>query len=200
MEAYGFPSIDDVAGRSRRCAEVGAVPHGTRVTAPIASGHFEGPRLRGRVLPGGGDWTLLRETVSSSSTAHHARDRRRRPHLHDVVRASSRTARSDCGARTRRARRPLDLLLPDYAPLRDRAPGVCVLEIASSPYRAAIGAPKAPSTRSKRSCDSHGRSAKRRSQARRVRDARWMRASAALVPITRRQEDRHAIAPLISFV
>ena len=39
---------------------IGAVPLGTRVTAPIASGHFEGPRLRGRVLPGGGDWTLLR--------------------------------------------------------------------------------------------------------------------------------------------
>src|SRR5262245_53935548 len=40
--------------------KVGAVPHGTRVTAPIASGRFEGPRLRGTVLPGGGDWTLLR--------------------------------------------------------------------------------------------------------------------------------------------
>src|SRR2546426_10470261 len=40
--------------------KIGAVPHGTRVTAPITSGHFEGPRLRGRVLPGGGDWTLLR--------------------------------------------------------------------------------------------------------------------------------------------
>src|SRR5450755_1435484 len=40
--------------------KIGAVPHGTRVTAPIASGHFDGPRLRGRVLPGGGDWTLLR--------------------------------------------------------------------------------------------------------------------------------------------
>jgi hypothetical protein len=39
---------------------IGAVPHGTRLTAPIATGHFEGPRLRGRVLPGGGDWTLLR--------------------------------------------------------------------------------------------------------------------------------------------
>jgi len=39
---------------------VGAVPHGTRVTALIAGGQFEGPRLRGRVLPGGGDWTLLR--------------------------------------------------------------------------------------------------------------------------------------------
>jgi len=40
--------------------KIGAVPHGTRVTAPIASGHFEGPRLRGKALPGGGDWTLLR--------------------------------------------------------------------------------------------------------------------------------------------
>jgi len=40
--------------------KIGAVPHGTRVTAPISGGRFEGPRLRGRVLPGGGDWTLLR--------------------------------------------------------------------------------------------------------------------------------------------
>ncbi len=40
--------------------KVGAVPHGTRVTAPIREGSFEGPRLRGKVLPGGGDWTLLR--------------------------------------------------------------------------------------------------------------------------------------------
>jgi hypothetical protein len=40
--------------------KVGAVPQGNRTTAPIASGSFEGPRLRGRVLPGGGDWTLLR--------------------------------------------------------------------------------------------------------------------------------------------
>ena len=40
--------------------KIGAVPLGTRVTAPITSGLFEGPRLRGKVLPGGGDWTLLR--------------------------------------------------------------------------------------------------------------------------------------------
>src|SRR5262245_16504302 len=40
---------------------IGAVPHGTRRTAPITSGHFEGPRLRGTVLPGGSaDWLLLR--------------------------------------------------------------------------------------------------------------------------------------------
>ena len=40
--------------------KLGAVPHGTRVIAPITSGTFEGARLHGRVLAGGGDWTLLR--------------------------------------------------------------------------------------------------------------------------------------------
>ena len=39
---------------------IGTVPLGTRVTVPIVDGRFEGPRLRGKVLPGGGDWTLLR--------------------------------------------------------------------------------------------------------------------------------------------
>jgi hypothetical protein len=40
---------------------IGAVPHGTRRTASITGGHFEGPRLRGTVLPGAsGDWLLLR--------------------------------------------------------------------------------------------------------------------------------------------
>ena len=40
--------------------KIGPVPGGVRVTVPIVEGTFEGPRLRGRVLPGGGDWTLLR--------------------------------------------------------------------------------------------------------------------------------------------
>jgi hypothetical protein len=40
--------------------KLGAVPHGARVIAPITGGTFEGPRLRGNVLPGGRDWTLLR--------------------------------------------------------------------------------------------------------------------------------------------
>ena len=39
---------------------IGTVPTGKRVTAPVTSGTFEGPRLRGKVLPGGADWTLLR--------------------------------------------------------------------------------------------------------------------------------------------
>ena len=39
---------------------VGAAPHGTRVTYPIIGGSFEGDRLRGQVLPGGADWTVKR--------------------------------------------------------------------------------------------------------------------------------------------
>src|SRR6185503_16203783 len=39
---------------------LGAVPQGTRIIAPKLSGRFDGPRLRGTVLPGGGDWQLLR--------------------------------------------------------------------------------------------------------------------------------------------
>ena len=39
---------------------VGAGPHGSRITYPITGGHFEGDRLRGKVLPGGDDWTLAR--------------------------------------------------------------------------------------------------------------------------------------------
>src|SRR3989454_11197032 len=39
---------------------IGAGPHGTRVTFPITGGSFEGDRLRGKVLPGGDDWTIKR--------------------------------------------------------------------------------------------------------------------------------------------
>src|SRR5258708_10623760 len=40
---------------------IGAVTHGAGRTVPIAGGDFEGPRLRGSVLPGGSaDWLLLR--------------------------------------------------------------------------------------------------------------------------------------------
>jgi hypothetical protein len=39
---------------------IGAGPGGTRLTFPIVAGSFEGDRLRGRVLPGGGDWVVRR--------------------------------------------------------------------------------------------------------------------------------------------
>jgi len=40
--------------------KLGTVPHGTRTIVPVTGGDFEGPRLRGKILPGGGDWLLLR--------------------------------------------------------------------------------------------------------------------------------------------
>ena len=39
---------------------IGSVPHGTRLTFPITAGSFDGDRLRGKVLPGGGDWVVKR--------------------------------------------------------------------------------------------------------------------------------------------
>src|SRR5262249_28290944 len=40
--------------------KLGTVPHGIRTIIPVIGGDFEGPRLRGKILPGGGDWLLLR--------------------------------------------------------------------------------------------------------------------------------------------
>jgi hypothetical protein len=40
---------------------IGPVPYGTRRTAPLVGGTFEGPRLRGTILPeSSADWQLLR--------------------------------------------------------------------------------------------------------------------------------------------
>ena len=40
--------------------KLGTVPHGNRTVVPVTGGHFEGLRLRGEILSGGGDWLLLR--------------------------------------------------------------------------------------------------------------------------------------------
>jgi hypothetical protein len=57
MESRLLMNLQVTVGEPQK---IGAVPHGTRVTTPIESGQFEGPRLRGHVLPGGGDWALMR--------------------------------------------------------------------------------------------------------------------------------------------
>jgi Protein of unknown function (DUF3237) len=40
--------------------EVGNVPQGRRRIIPIEGGTFEGPMLRGTVMPGGADWQIVR--------------------------------------------------------------------------------------------------------------------------------------------
>jgi hypothetical protein len=41
--------------------EIGRTPYGIRRRIPIIGGTFEGPRIRGRVVPGGADWQLQRD-------------------------------------------------------------------------------------------------------------------------------------------
>jgi len=50
-------TVNIIADRQQK---FGAVPYGVRSFVPVTGGDFEGPRLRGKVLPGGGDWLLLR--------------------------------------------------------------------------------------------------------------------------------------------
>lgn len=38
----------------------GKTPYGERFRIPIIGGSFEGPDIRGRIVPGGADWQLLR--------------------------------------------------------------------------------------------------------------------------------------------
>ena len=40
--------------------DMGATPHGVRRIYRVKGGTFAGPKLKGEVLPGGGDWLLLR--------------------------------------------------------------------------------------------------------------------------------------------
>jgi hypothetical protein len=40
---------------------VGQVPNGLRRIIDIVGGTFEGPRLKGKVLPGGADWQIIKE-------------------------------------------------------------------------------------------------------------------------------------------
>ena len=40
--------------------EIGSAPQGTLTIVPVVGGSFEGDRLRGKVLAGGGDWVNAR--------------------------------------------------------------------------------------------------------------------------------------------
>jgi len=45
---------------------VGATPNGNRRVGLVAGGKFEGPKLRGTVLPGGADWIINRPDGSTT--------------------------------------------------------------------------------------------------------------------------------------
>lgn len=49
--------------------EVGTTPYGRRRVIPITGGMFEGPKLRGAVVPGGADWQIIRPDGVAELTA-----------------------------------------------------------------------------------------------------------------------------------
>ena len=49
-----------LTGRVLPAQEIGTSSLGQRRIIPIEGGEFEGPKLRGTVLPGGADWMLVR--------------------------------------------------------------------------------------------------------------------------------------------
>jgi Protein of unknown function (DUF3237) len=46
---------------------LGDTPYGIRRIARLKTGSFEGPKLKGTVLPGGGAWTVCAATTSWTS-------------------------------------------------------------------------------------------------------------------------------------
>ncbi|KAK5169907.1 uncharacterized protein LTR77_005885 [Saxophila tyrrhenica] len=49
---------------------IGLGPFGDRSTVIFKGGRFEGPLLRGEILPGGGDWEIVRDHDGDQQTAH----------------------------------------------------------------------------------------------------------------------------------
>jgi len=50
----------------------GRSPYGERRVIAITGGHVEGPRLRGRILPGGADWQIVRTDAVIDLDARYA--------------------------------------------------------------------------------------------------------------------------------
>ncbi len=94
---------------------IGGGPFGQRIVFGAAGGSFEGPRLRGEVLAGGGDWALFRSDGAMTLD----------------VRLTLRTART--ASRHGRSRqeisgRSCQLLLPDQSAVRNRGEAIRLAE------------------------------------------------------------------------
>ena len=57
--APGFEFAFEVRALVAEPLDVGVVARGRRRMVPITGGSFEGPSLRGRILPGGSDWQIV---------------------------------------------------------------------------------------------------------------------------------------------
>ncbi len=60
MDEPRFELLYDMKVQLEPPQMIGQTPQGNRQVFYVRSGTFEGPRMKGEVLPGGGDWFLLR--------------------------------------------------------------------------------------------------------------------------------------------
>lgn len=77
MKPSAIPSPPELKFAFEAMAEVGApldlgmTPQGRRRIIPVLGGRFEGPAIRGRILPGGADWQMLRADGSAELNARY---------------------------------------------------------------------------------------------------------------------------------
>jgi Protein of unknown function (DUF3237) len=60
MDEPRFDHLYDMTVQLEPPQMIGQTPQGNRQIFYVRSGAFEGPRLKGELLPGGGDWFLMR--------------------------------------------------------------------------------------------------------------------------------------------
>lgn len=71
MTEIGFEWVMDIKARVSPPRDVGDSAFGFRRAIPIEGGTFEGPGVKGAVIPGGTDWQILREDGVTSLTARY---------------------------------------------------------------------------------------------------------------------------------
>src|SRR6266700_3194490 len=99
---------------------LGDTPYGTRRIARLITGSFEGPKLKGTVLPGGGSWAILRrdDVLEIEVRITLETDDKQHIYMHwnGLRHGPQRVHRSP---QSRRECRPGDVLFPHHAILRD---------------------------------------------------------------------------------
>lgn len=69
--APGLEYVFSIDAEIERARSAGAGPGGERLHIPIIGGRVHGPRLEGRILPGGSDWPVIAPDGVSHIDAHY---------------------------------------------------------------------------------------------------------------------------------
>lgn len=64
---FAFEAVAEIGAPQ----DLGMTPHGRRRIIPVLGGRFEGPSIRGRILPGGADWQILRSDGTAELDARY---------------------------------------------------------------------------------------------------------------------------------